>query len=92
MLTNSSGAYDKAVSEHMFAMLLSLQKKLHLYRDDQKQHIWGEEGYVASITDATILILGAGNIGKHFAGAGSYARRPCNRHKKNARKLSALYE
>lgn len=68
MLTNSSGAYDKAVSEHMFAMLLSLQKKLHLYRDDQKQHIWGEEGYVASITDATILILGAGNIGKHFAG------------------------
>lgn len=68
MLTNSSGAYDKAVSEHMFAMLLSLQKKLHLYRDDQKQHIWGDEGDVVSVTDATLLVLGAGNIGKYFAG------------------------
>lgn len=68
MLTNSSGAYDKAVSEHMFAMLLSLLKKLHLYRDAQKQHIWSDEGDVISIKDATILILGAGNIGKHFAG------------------------
>lgn len=68
VLTNSSGAYDKAVSEHMFTMLLSLQKKLHLYRDDQKRHVWGDEGEVVSITDATILILGAGNIGKHFAG------------------------
>lgn len=67
LLTNSSGAYDKAVAEHMFAMLLALQKKLHLYRDDQTRHLWGDEGEVVSITDATILILGAGNIGKHFA-------------------------
>lgn len=67
ILTNSSGAYDKAVSEHMFAMLLALQKKLHLYRDNQKQHLWADEGNVVSITDATILIVGAGNIGKHFA-------------------------
>lgn len=67
LLTNSSGAYDKAVAEHMFAMLLCLQKKLHLYRDDQTRHLWGDKGEVVSITDATILILGAGNIGKHFA-------------------------
>ncbi len=67
ILTNSSGAYGKAVSEHMFAMLLALQKKLHLYRDNQKQHIWKDEGAVTSITDATILVLGAGDIGKHFA-------------------------
>lgn len=67
LLTNSSGAYDKAVAEHMFAMLLCLQKKLHLYRDDQTRHLWGDEGEVVSITDATVLILGAGNIGRHFA-------------------------
>lgn len=67
MLTSSSGAYGKAVSEHMFAMLLALQKKLHLYRDDQRQHVWGEEGKVVSITDAVVLILGAGDIGTHFA-------------------------
>ncbi len=67
ILTTSSGAYGKAVSEHMFVMLLALMKKLHRYRDDQKQHIWGEEGEVVSIGDAVILILGAGDIGKHFA-------------------------
>lgn len=67
ILTTSNGAYGKAVSEHMFAMLLALQKKLHLYRDNQSRHMWKEEGDVVSITDATILVLGAGNIGNHFA-------------------------
>lgn len=67
VLTTSSGAYGKAVSEHMFAMLLALMKKLHLYRDDQRRHVWGEEGEVASIADAVVLILGAGDIGTYFA-------------------------
>ncbi len=67
ILTTSSGAYGKAVSEHMFAMLLSLQKKLHLYRDNQRKHLWADEGEVTSITDSTILLLGAGDIGNHFA-------------------------
>ncbi len=67
ILTNSTGAYGKAVSEHMFAMLLAFQKKLHLYRDDQRKRLWGDEGDVSSITDTTVLILGAGNIGNHFA-------------------------
>ncbi len=67
ILTSSSGAYGKAVSEHMFAMLLALQKKLHLYRDDQRTHVWGEQGQVVSITDSVILVLGTGDIGKHFA-------------------------
>ncbi len=67
ILTTSSGAYGKAVSEHAFAMLLAMQKKLHLYRDDQKKHIWGEEGEVVSIADSTVLVLGAGDIGQRFA-------------------------
>ena len=33
MLTNATGAYGKAVSEHMFAQLLCLMKNLHRYRD-----------------------------------------------------------
>lgn len=67
ILTNSGGAYGKAVSEHMFAMLLAMQKKLHLYRDNQKKHLWNDEGEVTSITDFTIVVLGAGDIGRHFA-------------------------
>ena len=67
ILTSCSGAYGQAVSEHMFAMLLVMQKKLHLYRDDQKAHKWGDEGQVTSISDTTVIVLGLGDIGKHFA-------------------------
>lgn len=68
ILTTSSGAYGKAVSEHLFAMLLGMQKKLHLYRDNQMEGIWKDEGEVTSVTDMTVVIFGAGDIGRHFAG------------------------
>lgn len=67
VLCNATGAYGKAVAEHCFISALMLQKKLHLYRDDQKKHLWTDEGNVTSITDATVLIVGLGNIGLHFA-------------------------
>lgn len=76
ILTSASGAYGKAVAQHMFAMLLALQKKLPLYRDDQRAHCWGDRGNVTSIEDSTVLIVGAGDIGTYFAklahGLGSY--------------------
>ena len=67
LLTNSTGAYSKAVSEHAFAMTLMLQKKLHLYRDAQRQNRWSDEGTVTSIADATVLVVGLGDIGMHYA-------------------------
>lgn len=67
ILTNATGAYSKAVAEHMFAMMFMLQKKLHLYRDAQARAEWTDEGTVCSITDATVLVVGLGDIGLHFA-------------------------
>lgn len=67
ILTNATGAYSKAVAEHMFAMMFMLQKKLHLYRDAQAKAEWTDEGTVCSITDATVLVVGLGDIGLHFA-------------------------
>lgn len=67
-LTNSTGAYSKSVAEHGAAVLFMLQKKLHLYRDAQKRHEWTDFGTVTSITDATVLVVGLGDIGCHFAG------------------------
>lgn len=67
ILTNATGAYGKAVAEHMFTMMLSLQKKLHLYRDDRMNGDWNDYGTVTSITDATITIVGLGDIGLYFA-------------------------
>lgn len=68
ILTCAVGAYGKSVAEHMFAMMLMLQKKLHLYRDDQTQAAWADEGSITSITDMTVLVVGLGDIGQHFAG------------------------
>ncbi len=68
VLTNATGAYGKSVAEHMFAMMMCLQKKLHLYRDDRVEGGWKDYGTVTSISDATVTIVGLGDIGLHFAG------------------------
>ena len=66
-LTNSTGAYGLAISEHMLAMLLMLMKRLHQYRDNQSEHLWRDEGQVVSVEGATALIVGLGDIGGTFA-------------------------
>lgn len=66
-LTNATGAYGLAISEHMLGMLLEIKKKLNLYYINQKQHVWKDEGNVTSIEGSTALIVGLGNIGGDFA-------------------------
>ena len=67
VLANSTGAYSQAVAEHAFACTLTLQKKLHLYRDAQKRGEWSDYGTVCSISDSTVLVLGLGDIGCYYA-------------------------
>ncbi len=66
-LTNSTGAYGLAISEHMIGVLLSIYKKLYLYRDNQNNNIWKNEGEVKSIYGCTALVIGLGDIGGDFA-------------------------
>lgn len=66
-LTSAVGAYGPAVSEHMFACLLSLLKRLHQYRDYQHAALWKTAGRVKTLTGATVLVVGAGDIGRRFA-------------------------
>lgn len=66
LLTNATGAYGPAISEHMLGMLLALMKKLELYRDAQRAERWGSQGAVTSLSGATVLILGMGDIGGEF--------------------------
>ena len=44
-----------------------LMKKLHLYRDYQQQHAWKDAGPVTSLSDATALVVGLGDIGLAYA-------------------------
>lgn len=66
-LTNSTGAYGLAISEHMIGVLLSIYKKLYLYRDNQNNSLWKNEGEVKSICGCTALVIGLGDIGGDFA-------------------------
>lgn len=68
LFTSSSGSNSRSVSEHMLASLLALCRRLPTYRDSQRAHIWNDEGPMRTLLDATILVVGAGNIGSAFAG------------------------
>lgn len=67
MLTSAVGAYGPAVSEHMLASLLALMKRLPEYRDLQSSHRWAPSGTALSLRGATVLLLGTGDLGGHFA-------------------------
>ena len=67
VLCNATGAYNRTVSEHAVAMTLMLMKKLHLYRDLQKDSLWKDCGNVSSPVGATVLVVGLGEIGLQYA-------------------------
>ncbi|MBR2527864.1 MAG: D-2-hydroxyacid dehydrogenase [Blautia sp.] len=67
VLCNSTGAYNRAVAEHAVALTLMLMKKLYLYRDAQKNCQWTDQGGVSSPVGATVLVMGLGEIGMHYA-------------------------
>ncbi|MDO4632706.1 MAG: D-2-hydroxyacid dehydrogenase [Eubacteriales bacterium] len=67
MLTNGTGAYGMPLAEHMLGGLLALKKKLIPYYENQKQHLWRDEGAVSGIWNSTTLVLGTGNTGSEFA-------------------------
>ena len=68
VLACAVGAYNVAVAEHAFALTLMLQKKLHLYRDEQHKALWRDRGPVSTLSSGTVLVVGLGNIGRHYAG------------------------
>ncbi len=69
LLTNASGAYGLAVSEHMVAASFALVRRLHQYARNQQAHVWESRGPISSVEGAKVLALGLGDIG------GSYARK-----------------
>lgn len=66
MLCNATGAYGVALAEHMLAQILMLIKKLNLYEENRKNHLWRDEGGVTGIYGSTTLVIGAGDIGTEF--------------------------
>lgn len=67
VLTNATGAYGLAISEYMIGVSIMLQNKLYLYRKNQLEHVWRDEGDVTSIYGSTTLVIGLGDIGGEYA-------------------------
>lgn len=66
LMSGSAGANAQGVSQHMLASLLALCRRIPQARDAQLQHQWDYLGAPKTILGATVLVLGAGNIGRHF--------------------------
>ena len=67
ILTNAVDVHSQEVAEHIFATLVSSVKKLHLYRDNQYDHLWKDEGKVKEYSKLKVCIVGYGDIGKVLA-------------------------
>lgn len=68
LLTNATGAYGTAVSEHIMALLLAMMKRLYQYYEQKESCIWKDRGTVKTIKNSVVLIVGFGDIGRTFAG------------------------
>ena len=67
ILTNASGAFGRPIAEYALAAVLTLMRRLHLYRDAQHSAGWAWLGDEMSPSGKHVLILGAGDIGRHAA-------------------------
>lgn len=67
LLTNVTGAFGLSISEYLLTMVLSLYKKMHVYRDQQMEGIWQDKGREKTLFGKTVLIVGTGDIGSSFA-------------------------
>lgn len=69
-VTNTRGAHAPFIAEHTFALLLSLQRHIAQFVQDQRDHVWKRPGFADSMQELygrTMVIVGMGNIGTAIA-------------------------
>jgi D-2-hydroxyacid dehydrogenase (NADP+) len=72
ILTNAAGVYSVPVAEHAIALMLCLNRKLHMFIANQAERIWlSEESElmmdVEELNGKTVGIVGLGRIGSEIA-------------------------
>lgn len=67
LLSNSSGAYDETIGEHLIMAVLMLLRRMPAYGRIAQARGWKRDLPVRSICEVRIAVLGAGNIGAAFA-------------------------
>jgi D-2-hydroxyacid dehydrogenase (NADP+) len=66
MLTNAPGIHDQSAGEHVMALMLSFARRLHEFRDAQRDRRW-DRVYGTELAERRVTILGMGNIGEAIA-------------------------
>ena len=67
VLTNSSGAYGRAISEHVIMVSLMLLRRIPEYEKMIDDREWKQHLPVRSIAGSNIAIIGTGDIGSTAA-------------------------
>lgn len=67
VLTNSAGAYNAMITEHLIAGCLMLLRNFPAYLEAQRKHIWHAAIPADSLMGKRVTVLGVGNIGGSFA-------------------------
>ncbi|MHC5729706.1 MAG: D-2-hydroxyacid dehydrogenase, partial [Nostoc sp.] len=67
ILTNAAGIHAIPISEFVLAFMLYHAKNLRKLQTLQDEHTWVRGVFLEELADATLLILGTGNIGQAIA-------------------------
>jgi phosphoglycerate dehydrogenase-like enzyme len=67
VLTNASGVHAFPISETIFALMLSLTRKIHTYVKNQANKTWHHAHMKLELHHKTVGIIGVGAIGKETA-------------------------
>ena len=67
LLSNSSGAYGPAISEHIVMALLMLLRRMPEYQADLAERKWTVHVPVRSVTGSKVVMIGTGDIGCNTA-------------------------
>ena len=74
-LTNSSGAFGRAISEHIIMFTLMLMRKMPEYQAIAERREWKRDLPIRSIAGSRIAIVGTGDLGRtaaaNFKGLGA---------------------
>ena len=67
LLTNSSGAYGRTISEHIIMVTLMLMRQMYEYNRVIGARCWVQDLPLRSIAGSNIAVIGTGDIGKSAA-------------------------
>jgi phosphoglycerate dehydrogenase-like enzyme len=70
ILTNTSGAFNHAMADHAFALILAISRGIAQCVRDQSQRVWRRSRTFRQLAGQTLGIIGLGNIGCEVARRG----------------------